>query len=97
MHMLKLPMVTLALGTLLAAAAPGTAEASHRRLGMHGWCRADAAQMMGVSRRAVVLERHVARTVGGRYEIRGLASHGRYGSRAFTCQFNAHGILQGAV
>jgi len=97
MHMLKLPMVTLALATLLAAAAPGATEASHRRLGMHGWCRADAAQMMGVSRRAVVLDRHVARTVGGRYEIRGLASHGRFGSRAFTCQFDARGVLQGAV
>jgi hypothetical protein len=97
MDMLKLPMVTLALATLVAAAAPGTAEASHRRLGMHGWCRADAAQMMGVSRRAVVLDRHVVRTAGGRYEIHGLASHGRYGSRAFVCHFNAGGVLQGAV
>lgn len=97
MGMLKLPMVTLTLAAVLAVAAPGSAEASHRRLGMHGWCRADAAQMMGVSRRAVLLDRHVVRTASGRYEIRGLAAHGRYGSRAFTCQFNRHGLLQGAV
>ena len=97
MDMLKLSMVTLVVAAGFAAAAPGSAEASHRRLGMHGWCSADAARMMGVSRRAVLLDRHVVRTGGGRYEIRVLASHGRYGSRAFTCQFNAHGVLQGAV
>jgi hypothetical protein len=97
MDMVKLSMVTLVVAAGLAAAAPGSAEASHRRLGMHGWCRADAAQMMGVSRRAVLLDRHVLRTAGGRYEIRGLAAHGRYGSRAFICHFNARGVLQGAV
>ncbi len=53
--------------------------------------------MMGVSRRAVVLENRVLRTEAGRYQIRGLAAHGALGSRAFTCHFNARGVLQGAV
>lgn len=95
--MLKLPAAALALATLIVASTSQTAEASHRRLGMHGWCRADAAQMMGVSRRAVALERRAVRTAGGRYELRGLAGHGRFGSRAFICHFNQRGVLQGAV
>ncbi len=95
--MLKTTMTALALSTLLVAAGTQTAEAAHRRLGMHGWCRADAAQMMGISRRAVIVERRAVRTAGGRYELRGLASHGRFGSRAFTCHFNPRGVLQGAV
>lgn len=97
MDMLKVPMVVLIAATILVAAGSNSAEARHRGRDMHGWCRADAAQMMGLSRRSVVLERHVARTAGGRYEIRGLASHGRFGNRAFTCQFNRHRVLQGAV
>jgi len=95
--MLKLPVTALALATLMVVSTSQAAEASHRRLGMHGWCRADAAQMMGVSRRAVALERHVIRTAGGRYQLRGLAGHGRFGSRAFTCHFDRRGVLQGAV
>jgi hypothetical protein len=95
--MLKLPLAALALATLVVASTSQTAEARHRRLGMHGWCRADAAQMMGVNRRAVVLERHAVRTAGGRYELRGIAGHGRFGSRPFTCHFNRGGVLQGAV
>ena len=54
-----------AAGLALFLAMPGAAEASHRRgHTMAGWCRADAAQMMGVSRRAVVLENRVLRTEG---------------------------------
>jgi hypothetical protein len=87
-----------AAGLALFLAMPGAAKASHRRgHTMAGWCRADAAQMMGVSRRAVVLENRVLRTEAGRYQIRGLAAHGALGSRAFTCHFNARGVLQGAV
>lgn len=82
----------------LAIGAAAPAEARHRRhLGMHGWCRVDAAQMMGIRRSAVRLEPRGARVAGGRYELRGLASHGRYGDRPFTCHFNARGVLQGAV
>ncbi len=82
----------------VSLALPHAAEASHRRgLSMAGWCSADAAQMMGVSRRAVVLENRVVRTETGRYEIRGLASHGALGNRAFTCHFNQRRVLQGAV
>jgi hypothetical protein len=95
--MLKPVVVALSLATLLAATST-EAEARHRRhLGMHGWCRADAAQMMGVRHGAVRLEPRAARTAGGRYELRGLASHGRFGARASTCHFNARGVLQGAV
>lgn len=86
--------------TLLAAATlfalPEPAEARHQR-SMHGWCRADAAQMMGVSRRAVVLERRAVRLEGGRLVLRGAASHGAYGVRPFACHFDRRGVLQGAV
>jgi hypothetical protein len=85
----------LILAGLAASATPS--EARHRRLGMHGWCRADAAQMMGVSRRAVRLEPHAARLASGRYVLRGAASHGLLGHRHFICHFNARGVLQGAV
>ncbi len=91
-------IVLSAAGLAVLLAMPGAAEASHRRgHSMAGWCRADAAQMMGVSRRAVVLENRVVRTEEGRYLIRGLASHGARGDRAFTCHFNARRVLQGAV
>lgn len=91
-------IVLAAAGLACLLALPGNAEASHRRdRSMAGWCRADAAQMMGVSRRAVVLENRVLRTEAGRYQIRGLAAHGALGSRTFTCHFNARGVLQGAV
>lgn len=95
--MLKTTMTALVLSTLLVVAGTHDAEARHRRLGMHGWCRADAAQMMGISRRAVILEPRAVRMAGGRLALRGLASHGRYGSRAFTCEFDHRGVLQGAV
>jgi hypothetical protein len=97
-RMLKPALVVLSLVAVTVATA-SSAEARHRRhnWSMHGWCRADAAQMMGVRRSAVHLEPRAARTAGGRYELRGLASHGRYGQRAFTCHFNARGALQGAV
>jgi hypothetical protein len=97
--MLKPALVALSL-VAVTAATVSSAEARHRRHHhgtMHGWCRADAAQMMGVRRAAVRLEPRAARTAGGRYELRGLAGHGRYGHRAFTCHFNARGVLQGAV
>jgi hypothetical protein len=95
--MLKPVLVALSLAAVVVATTT-EAEARHRRhLGMHGWCRADAAQMMGVRRGAVSLAPRAARTAGGRYELRGLASHGRYGARAFTCHFNSRGVLQGAV
>jgi hypothetical protein len=97
MDMLKIPVVALMAATVLVVATSTSAEARHRGRDMHGWCRADAAQMMGLSRRAVVLERQVVRTAGGRYEIRGLAANGRFGNRPFTCQFNRHRVLQGAV
>lgn len=96
--MLKPAFVVLSLAAVTAASTV-PAEARHRRHhgSMHGWCRADAAQMMGVHRAAVALEPRAARTAGGRYELRGIASYGRYGSRAFICHFNARGVLQGAV
>jgi len=97
--MLKPALLILSLAAVTAATS-FPAEARHRRHHhgtMHGWCRADAAQMMGVRRAAISLEPRAARTAGGRYELRGLASHGRYGQRAFTCHFNARGVLQGAV
>lgn len=94
--MLKWVMIatiaTSALGLSLDAA-----EASHRRRATaEGWCRADAAQMMGISRRAIRLDRLTA-APGGRYEIRGIASHGRHGFRAFTCHFDERRVLQGAI
>ena len=88
-------VAALVLAGLAALAEP--AEARHRRLGMHGWCRADTARMMGVSRRAVRLEPRAARLASGRYELRGAASHGWLGYRQFTCHFNERGVLQGAV
>ena len=95
--MLKSVLAAAALATLLVSVLPEAAEARHHRRGMHGWCRADAAQMMGVSRRVVRLEPRAARTAGGRYELRGTAGHGRLGYRPFTCHFNARRVLQGAV
>jgi len=95
--MIRTSGMALAGAALLVVAGAQDAEARHRRLGMHGWCRADAAQMMGVSRRAVALERHVVRVEGGRLVLRGLASHGRHGVRSFACHFNHRGVLQGAV
>lgn len=95
--MTRLSLATLALAVLALLADAGTAEARHRRLGMHAWCRADAAQTMGISRRAVALERHAVRVEGGRRILRGVAGHGRHGTRAFACHFDARGVLQGAV
>lgn len=102
----KLPIAALALAVLAAQAVlADPAEARHRRhhhhhhhhLSMHGWCRADAAQMMGVRRSAVRLAPQVLRTDAGRYLLPGVASHGRFGERAFVCHFNERGVLQGAV
>ncbi len=93
--MLKCLLTAAVAATTLVAVADH-AEARHRRLSLEGWCRADAAQMMGISRRAIALAPLTA-TPGGRYEIRGVASHGRFGTRAFTCQFNERRVLQGAV
>lgn len=100
--------VTLALAGLAApagsafAADPGgiryvRPHHHHHHRGMHGWCRADAAQMMGIRRAQVLLEPQVLRTEDGRYRLRGLADHGLYGQRSFTCHFDARGVLQGAV
>ncbi|MFT3952942.1 MAG: hypothetical protein QM722_00380 [Piscinibacter sp.] len=93
--MLKCLMTaTVAVATL--AALGDVAEARHRRRSLESWCRADAAQMMGISRRAIALA-PLAAAPGGRYEMRGVASHGRFGTRAFTCQFDQRRVLQGAV
>lgn len=94
MPRLVLPAAVIATAMLLAL--PEPAEARHRR-SMHGWCRADAAQMMGISRRAVSLEPRAVRTEGGRLILRGLASHGVLGNRPFACHFDRRGVLQGAV
>lgn len=95
--MKRAALATLVLSGLVAVSLP--AEARHRRHhhGMHGWCRADAAQMMGIRRAAVVLEPQALRLPDGRYALRGLADHGFYGQRSFTCHFDARGVLQGAV
>ncbi|QCK86945.1 hypothetical protein E8L99_14860 [Phreatobacter aquaticus] len=95
--MLKWVMVA-ALATAALGLSPDAAEARHRRhhISAEGWCRADAAQMMGISRRAIRLDR-LAATPGGRYEIRGIANHGRHGFRAFTCHFDERRVLQGAI
>ncbi len=94
--MLKWVLIA-AVATTALGLSHDTAEARHRSsASAEGWCRADAAQMMGVSRRAIRLDR-LAAAPGGRYEIRGIASHGRFGTRAFTCQFDHRRVLQGAV
>lgn len=95
--MVRISGTVFTVATLLMFAGAQDAEARHRRPGMHGWCRADAAQMMGVGRRAVTLERHVLRVEGGRYRLGGVADHGRYGARSFICHFDRRGVLQGAV
>ncbi|WP_439575085.1 hypothetical protein [Phreatobacter sp.] len=94
MFRLVLPATVMATALLLAL--PEPAEARHAR-SMHGWCRADAAQMMGISRRVVSLERRVVRIEGGRRILRGMASHGALGVRPFACHFDRRGVLQGAV
>lgn len=95
-------LATLALADLASAADPAGVRyhrhhRHHHHHTMHNWCRADAAQMMGVRRAAVLLEPQVLRTEDGRYLLRGLADHGYYGQRSFTCHFDARGVLQGAV
>lgn len=92
-------------GVALAADPAGAPVVRHRhhhhhhhpRHGMHAWCRADAAQMMGIRRAQVLLEPQVLRRDDGRFELRGLADHGYYGQRSFTCHFDTRGVLQGAV
>lgn len=89
-----LTAMVLAAATLIVVC--GAAQARHQR-SPHGWCRADVARMMGVSPRAVALERHVVRLEGGRALLRGTASHGALGIRPFACHFDRRGVLQGAV
>lgn len=94
--MSRLVLPAAAIASVLLAALPEPAEARHQR-SMHGWCRADAAQMMGISRRAVSLERRAVRVEGGRPVLRGAANHGALGVRPFACHFDRRGVLQGAV